>query len=397
MPRAARTSYGRPRGAAEWKALRLALEIAFEIPPKDVPRWIRRAGPANFRVVREGREVGGGLLLNPFGHWFGGRVVPAFGVAAVGILPDRRARGLASSLMAEALREMTRRGAGVSTLYPATTPVYRRVGYERAGDQVFHSIPVERIEARDREPLVRPARASDRRAIRALHAASSRVANGPIDRTEYFWWRASGHGERGARTWVVDRAGRVEAYFVVEQDKRKSWPGPAYDLWMPDHAFANAAAGRRILSFLAAHRSLAGDLWWPGGLADPILGLLDPPIVDAKRVNRWMLRVVDLARAVERRGFAPGVAVEVALEIEDDLLERNRGRWTLHVADGRGRLVRGGRGRVRVDARGLAPLYTGYHSPFDLRAQGRLDGPDADLARLGAAFAGPAPFMRDGF
>jgi predicted acetyltransferase len=52
---------------------------------------------------------------------------------------------------------------------------------------------------------------------------------------------------------------------------------------------------------------------------------------------------------------------------------------------------------VKADARGLAPLYTGYHSPFELRAAGRLDGPDSDLERLGAIFAGPAPWMRDGF
>ena len=71
--------------------------------------------------------------------------------------------------------------------------------------------------------------------------------------------------------------------------------------------------------------------------------------------------------------------------------------WTLRVSGGRGRAVRGGRGRVRVGARGLAPLYTGYQSPFDLRAAGLLDGPDGDLERLAALFAGPAPWMRDGF
>ena len=111
-----RLSYGRPRSATEWRALREALTIAFAIPPKDVPGWIRRAGAANFRVVREGREVGGGLALYPFGHFFGGRSVPAIGVAAVGILPHFRARGVGSFLMREAIREMARRGIPISTL-----------------------------------------------------------------------------------------------------------------------------------------------------------------------------------------------------------------------------------------------------------------------------------------
>ena len=110
-----------------------------------------------------------------------------------------------------------------------------------------------------------------------------------------------------------------------------------------------------------------------------------------------MLRVVDLPKAITARGFAPGVEGSVEIEVEDDLLPANAGRWTIRVAGGRGRCVRGGRGRVKADARGLAPIYTGRESPFALRAAGRVDGPDGELARLGALFAGPAPWMRDGF
>jgi len=397
MPRSPSMSYGRPRGAAEWRALREALAIAFGMTPKDVREWVRRAGPDRMRVVREGRTVAGGLALHAFGHWFGGRSVPAFGVAAVGILPHFRARGAGSFLMRESLLETARRGVPISTLYPATVPIYRRVGYERAGSWIFHSVPVERLDARDREPAVRPARKGDRRAMRALYGRSVCGASGPIDRSEYFWWRAGGQGEATARTWVIERGGRPVGYFVVEQEKRTAYPGPAYDLWMPDHAFEDAAAGRRILSFLAAHRSMAGDLRWPGGPADPLVGLLEEASVETKRHNRWMLRVVDFPKAVAARGFPREVEGEVGIEVEDALLPGNAGRWTIRVAGGRGRAVRGGRGRVKVDARGLAPIYTGYESPLALRAVGRVDGPDDDLARLGALFAGPAPWMRDGF
>ena len=397
MPSASRLSYGRPRGAAEWRTLREALAIAFAIPPKDVPKWIRRAGPANFRVVRDGREVGGGLALYPSGHFFGGRSVPAIGVAAVGILPHHRARGLGSFLMRESLQETARRGIPISTLYPATMPVYRRAGYERAGSWVFHSIPVERLDAREREPEVRPERPGDRRAIRALYGSFVRGASGPIDRTEFFWRRALSLDEKDARRWVVERGGRIEGYFVVEQEKRNHYPGPAYDLWMQDHAFATPAAGRRILSFLAAYRSMAGDLRWGGAPADPILGLVDDAVPETRRHTRWMLRVVDLPRAISARGFAPGVEGRVEIEVEDEVLPANAGRWTLRVQGGRGRCERGGRGRVKVDARGLAPIYTGFENPLALQAQGRVDGSDADLALLGALFAGPAPWMRDGF
>ena len=57
----------------------------------------------------------------------------------------------------------------------------------------------------------------------------------------------------------------------------------------------------------------------------------------------------------------------------------------------------GGEGRLQLDVRGLAPLYTGYLSPQALRAAGLLDGPEADLRSAAAAFAGPVPWMREGF
>ncbi len=397
LRRRALPDYGPPRGAAEWRALYEALSIAFEIPPKDARRWVRRAGRGCFRVLRSDGEAAGGLALYPMGHWFGGRSVPALGVAGVAVLPHLRARGVASRLMREAVLEMARTGACLSTLYPATHTVYRGAGYEIAGHWEFHTIPVSSLDAREREPAVRPARPRDRRAIRALYGEFARRVPGMVDRSEYFWWRARGRGERTVRTWVVEGGGGPEGYFVLEQEKRTEFPGPGYDLWMPDHAYRTPAAGLRMLSFLAAHRSIAGDLRWPGGPADPLLALLAEPFAKPKKHGRWMLRVADLAGAVARRGFPAGLEASVDLEVEDDLVARNRGRWTIRVADGRGRAVRGGAGRVRVGARGFAPVYTGYQSPFDLRAAGLLAGPDGDLERLAAIFAGPAPWMRDGF
>ena len=76
----------------------------------------------------------------------------------------------------------------------------------------------------------------------------------------------------------------------------------------------------------------------------------------------------------------------------------NAGRWTLRVEEGRGRVERGGRGRIALDARGLAALYSGFHGADTLAAFGRLkaSAPE-DLATAVALFAGPTPWMPDMF
>jgi len=87
----------------------------------------------------------------------------------------------------------------------------------------------------------------------------------------------------------------------------------------------------------------------------------------------------------------------VDIEVEDDLVPANAGRWILRVSRGRGRLTRGGGGAVRLDAATLAPVFTGYASPLELRSHGQIEGRERDLRALGAAFAGPAPWIREMF
>jgi hypothetical protein len=52
---------------------------------------------------------------------------------------------------------------------------------------------------------------------------------------------------------------------------------------------------------------------------------------------------------------------------------------------------------VRIDVRTLAPLYTGFVSPEQARVGFGLDAGPADAAALARIFAGPEPWMQDGF
>jgi predicted acetyltransferase len=110
-----------------------------------------------------------------------------------------------------------------------------------------------------------------------------------------------------------------------------------------------------------------------------------------------MLRIVDLAQALTARGYPEHVATDLELDLVDEVLEENAGRWSIHIANGRAAIERGGRGSIRLDVRGLAALYTGWMEPHALVVAGSLHASEADLSRLGAAFGGPSPSMLDFF
>jgi predicted acetyltransferase len=57
----------------------------------------------------------------------------------------------------------------------------------------------------------------------------------------------------------------------------------------------------------------------------------------------------------------------------------------------------GGDGRLRLDVRALAPLYSGHLSPHALHAVGALEADEGSLAVAAALFGGPAPAMPDMF
>ena len=111
--------------------------------------------------------------------------------------------------------------------------------------------------------------------------------------------------------------------------------------------------------------------------------------------DRRELRIVDVGGALGARGYPPGISAELHFDIQDDLLSWNNGRFVLELADGRAQARPGGQGRIRLHARGLATLYSGYMTPQELRVAGTLDGPDQDVAAAGLVFAGPRPWTPD--
>jgi predicted acetyltransferase len=367
------------------------LEQALTFSVGTMAPWTEAIGHEHMRVVRrDGRPVSG-MSTIPMGHYFGGRSVPAGGVTAVGVAPEARGTGVGLWMIQRSLEELHSQGVPLASLYPATTTFYRRAGYERAAQRIIYEVPTAAIGVRDYTLEAMPAGPDEYPIIKQLYARMGASGSGFIDRPEFYWKQFLEPKEKRSYKFIVRRAGVPEGYVVFNH---ASWGEP---LQVRDIVALTPAAGRRLLTLLADHRTMIETVRLPGGPNDTLLFLL----AEQKHKASWsldlMLRIVDVAGALGARGYPPGLSTELHFDIQDDLLGQNNGPWVLNVAEGRGSVRQGGQGRIRLHVRDLAALYSGYMTPQQLRAAGTLDGPEEDLATARLVFAGPQPWTPDMF
>ena len=386
---------GPPTGEEEINALATILGLAFDIPVADVmtPR-MEQVGRENLRVVRADGRVAGGLWLLPMGQWFGERSVPMVGISMVGVAPEYRGRGAAAQLMKATVQALHAEGVALSTLYPATQPLYRSAGYEQAGNYYELRMPTKSIRVRDRRATVRLAGDADRPAIEAAYRAYARRSNGTLDRSEFLWQRVREPRGHEARGYVAEVDGRIEGYLYIFNKPGKTG---GFNLQLTDLVALTERAGLGLLTFLSSHQSLARQVRWRGHPADPILLLLAEQAHTSRLDISWMVRVVDVPVALAARGYSAACNGEIHFSVRDDLIPANHGLWVLKITEGKAEVAPGGRGALEVDIRALASLYTGYMTAEALAVTGQLTGSDLDLATASTIFAGPSPWMPDMF
>jgi predicted acetyltransferase len=342
-------------------------------------------------AIDEGRSVGaydgellvGRAMLWPFRQWWGGRVVPMAGVAGVVVSPEYRGRGVGTALMQGIAERAQALGYRVSALYPATVPVYRRLGWELAGIQ--NRVTVETRLLRDLRgggPTVRQAGPDDAATmleITRAHHAEGR-ANGPREETE-----------AEVREELADDA--IFAYLADDGFVVYGWEGE--DLVVYELQAGDAATARALWSVVGSGSSIAKNVYAYLAPDDPVHWLLEETVARDVQHTRWMLRCIDVSAAIAGRGYPAGTTVDVALVIADEQLPDNAIAGRLRVSEGRGRLVPGAAeaDAVHLGSNGMAALYAGT-AVSTLVGSGLVRGGDREaLSMLDAAFSGRPAYM----
>ncbi|MBL8760025.1 MAG: GNAT family N-acetyltransferase [Phycisphaerae bacterium] len=371
------------------------LQHAFAGDREGIEGWMKIGGEANFRTLLDSSRPAATLLRIPMGQYFGGRSVKMLGIAGVAVAPEDRGRGYAKRMMRACVQAAHEESWPLVGLYASTHSLYRAVGFEHAGHRFQYTIPMTQIDAgphdRERVEPLDP----DSTELRECYAGFAARYDGMLDRGAYIWQRVkSPRNEEHHPFGVRDEHGTLQGYVFVNQKRR---PDGRADVNLSDFVFHTPAAGRRLWALLADYSMMSHDLVFFGGPTHPALLLLSQQRYSVENKDSWLIRVSHMKAALEARGYAPCVRTQVHLDVSDDLVPANAGRWTLSIENGQGRAEPGGRGEIRVDARGLAAIYAGFLTPSQAASVGLASGDHAALHAANSAFAGGTPWMNDFF
>lgn len=376
----------------DWPVLGALSAEAYGGPPNDT--WLASLRHSTSVGAYDGGRLVSHARVKPYRQWFGGRAVPMGGVASVAVTASHQRRGVAKATVSALLPVMRERGQVVSALYPSTVALYRSMGWERAGDYTWLDVrgPALRALGPVEGVTLRPAEQADVAGIRAAYEAVCRDTAGMLDRTGPFFDRSPLDGDASV---VVAEGDGIEGYAIADRRNR----GHTTEVTAWDVTATTVAAERAVWFWLGAGASVVPTVRAKAYADSLPLHLADADAaVTVHEHQRWMLRLVDAPAAVAARGWPAGLAARVDLDVRDDLVADNAGRWRLAVEGGSGSLTRGGDGTVALDVGALSALYTGYADPRTLRRAGRLTTTDeAALDALATMTAGPRPRMLDYF
>jgi predicted acetyltransferase len=389
-----------PATEADQQRLAAIQDNSFMISPADRAAYNTVWPVEQTRVVCDQGRVVGGLTLLPAGQYFAGRRVAMTGIAAVAIAPEDRGTRAAGQLMKATVQELHAAGVPVSTLYPATVGTYRQAGYELAGLSCHAEVPCHRIRGGDAERPMRALTPADNDRVRPVYTAWAQTQNGMLDRAPIHWWRFQRKQDDGLTGYGVFDGDTLTGYTYIS-----THPGKAHhpDIVVADMAASDEASVRRLLGFYARERYQKHAVLWRCGPADPFLYALQD--VGAHVYNEyWMTRVTHLPSALTERGYPAGLTTELILDLRDDVVPEQAGLWQLTLEAGQPHVEPLHHPRaatpdrtLRLDARALAALYTGFAEPTTLVHTGQVAGTAQAQAAARAVFAVPCPFMSDGF
>ncbi len=353
-------------------------------------KMIQDIGLENFRIVRFRKKILGGLAIYPMGQWFGGKSVRKAGIAWVGVRPEFRFKGVASFLFLNMFNEL-RDHYPISMLYPSNLQFYRKMGYDKGGSRFGYEISCRNLgswpETKDMD--MEPADLSDWRIFEQMYDEMASTCNGYLQRSPLLWKRKLSSRGKTLLAYIVKDCGTEAGYIIYRQPLQRE------PLNIVDVCALNVNAGRRIMTFIQGHWPLTSRVTWFGGANDLFFQMIPNREAIISSSYEWLLRILDVRMAIEARGYPPGFELGFSLEVADDLIKENNGKYHVEISGGRASVSEALHADLVIDMRGFASLYTGYLSPWDLYRLGHLKGKPGGLDNLSGVFSSYVPGTPD--
>lgn len=334
-----------------------------------------------------------------------GRSVPTAGVTWVGVRPTHRRQGAMRAMLDHLHRQASDRGEPVAALWAAQPAIYQRFGYgvatrlmrtvvPRVAGAFFRapvdpSLRLQMVLPADDRPLTQPVYDAVRRSRPGFPSLSERWHRRIVEDLP-----AHREGASPLRTVVALDDSGPRGY--VRYSMRPRWTDGVDDgtiqvrhMLATDPA-ASAALWRYVIDFELSGRVTG----WSFPVDDPVQHWLEDPRSGTRQVeDQLYVKLLDVGAALSRRTFT--TPVDVVLDIHDDDITENSGRWRVG-GDAAGVSCERTTDApdLTMDVRSLAAAYLGGPTFLDHQAAGWVEEHTRGAASAAsAAFQHtPAPF-----
>jgi predicted acetyltransferase len=331
----------------------------------------------------DGDTLVAGLAILPFGQYLHGVPIACGGIASVSCLPERRREGYVSGLLRYSLEQMRGLGQPLSALYTPHYSLYRRYGWEIASRIISYSFPPKAAELRlppPKDGAYRRITEDDWQRLEAIYSTFHTSRNGALARPEK-WWRSNvfrmyGKGSHDAVVWS-NAGGEDRGYAVYTSIRHKPTPDEPFGsstVRVIDWIALDADAYAAILAYFLSHDQHARVVML-ASQDEPLYDAFDEPYhVEPRAWDGYMLRLVDVERAIEARPALPHVSgMGVTIALTDSAAPWNAGTWRIESSEGRMSAERTNTSpELEMDVRALASIYNGFVKPVDAVRVGQV-------------------------
>lgn len=355
--------------------------------------------PENIIVGVENGQVLADLHLRQYRLSIRDTELPVTYIVGVATHPAARRGGAGRDLLRASMKELQRRGQGISILMPSKAAFYQQYGWDLYCHQWVETMPLEELRPlTDRTLQFGLLNEVDQWTLLApIYEAYTQGQSGYSVRSEKDWRRLLGSlFNEGARVAIVhDGKGAAEGYLIYTLG--------APEIMVSELVYTTRRGQRGLLNYLYNHRSQGETVRWNEGSRDQGYIFWPNGKTGHSTMPFMMSRIVDVKTAVEALPIAAVPPVKrLRFAVTDPLCDWNEGTYDLILEDGmpgegsdstgpasggRLRVARvadqpAADGDVKLAVGALGLLLIGRMTASELRFEGKLEGSAAAITAL---------------
>lgn len=331
----------------DWDALYPMMSLAFNEDGDEESARSERAvfEPERTLVARRGEEIVGCAGIYTRRMAVPGTTVPTAHVTMVSVAATARRQGVLTRFMQRQFDDMRAAGEPIAALWASEGRIYQRFGYGLGARRLSMNIDTREVRLTGPtavEGILRPASPDEIPKVLAdVYGQAYPRRPGWSERHERTWeYRLADSRERrnGATQLQItlhEGGAGVDGYALWRVKSDWDGRGPRGDVRVMEVVTLTATAYRALWQFLLTLDLARSTSAWFTAIDEPLPYLVNEPRRLGLEVgdSLWV-RIVDLPAALSARQYS--APVDVVLEVTDDRLPHNAGRWRLTATSGGG-------------------------------------------------------------